>query len=251
MTMTDPALAAGPLSWDVCYKLGSPRDEMKLSLSGLPDSVIKAKAGEPLGTLHHLGLQSTGPRPTLSALPLGGQAQLCGVTIETDPAAHPGVVLDTLGINGARLTTPLAWDEAAWVAELGRRPPALVILEYGTNECGDTVVDPARYLANLRALVGRVRKASPACDCAVLAPTDRADTPDRTPQVRDALRDAAQATGCMFWDTYTVMGGKGAIAAWREETPPRAAPDGVHLLARGYRELGEKLAADLLASYRP
>jgi (p)ppGpp synthase/HD superfamily hydrolase len=43
-------------------------------------------------------------------------------------------VLDQLGFNGARFGTPLAWDEATWSKELARRPPDLVILEYGGNE---------------------------------------------------------------------------------------------------------------------
>jgi lysophospholipase L1-like esterase len=184
-------------------------------------------------------------------MPVGGQPGFCGVTVETDPGTRPGVVLDTLGINGARLTTPLAWDDAAWVAELSRRPPALVVVEYGTNESGDLTINPARYVANLQKLLARVHDAAPACDCLVLAPTDRADTEERTPLVRDALREAARASTCMFWDTYEVMGGKGSITAWHAETPPRAGPDGVHLHARGYRELGEKLAKEVLAGYRP
>jgi len=161
------------------------------------------------------------------------------------------VVLDTLGINGARLTTPLAWSEPEWVAELSRRPPALVIVEYGTNESGDYAIKADRYVENLRVLMARVRAASPEADCLVLAPTDRADTLEKTPLVRDALRDAARASGCGFWDTYEIMGGKASIVAWRAESPPRAGPDGVHLNARGYRELGDKLTADVLAGYRP
>lgn len=250
LTVTDPR-APSTLSWDVCYKLGSPRDEFQLSLTGLPDRVVKAGLGEPLGALHHLLLQTAVASPTLRALPLGGQPGFCGVTIESDPRAQPGVVLDTLGINGARLTTPLAWDEPAWIAELGRRPPSLVILEYGTNESGDHSVKPASYVENLRRVMARVHAAAPDCDCVVLAPTDRADTLETTPLVRDALREAARASSCMFWDTYAVMGGKGSILAWRAESPPRAGADGVHLATRGYRELGEKLAVDLMAGYRP
>ena len=53
------------------------------------------------------------------------------------PDEHPGVVLHTLGINGARYGTALAWNEEAWLREVARRPPDLVILEYGGNEAGD------------------------------------------------------------------------------------------------------------------
>jgi lysophospholipase L1-like esterase len=250
ITVTDPALPPA-LTWDVCYKLGSPQDEFQVALSGDKEHVVKAVAGEAFGSLRHLPLTSTGATPSLRAMPLGGQPGFCGVVVETDPATRPGVVLDTLGINGARLATPLAWDEAAWVAEARRRPPALVILEYGTNESGDHSVRPAAYAENLRRVLDRVHQASPACDCLVLAPTDRADTEETTPLVRDALREAARASGCMFWDTYEIMGGRGSIVAWRAESPPRAGPDGVHLHPRGYKHLGETLAKDVLAHYQP
>jgi lysophospholipase L1-like esterase len=250
ITVTDPKVGAA-LQWDLCYKLLSPQDELQVALSGDKERAIKAKPDEALGALQHLTLKSAGPAPSLKAMPLGGQPAFCGVVVETDPATQPGVVLDTLGINGARLATPLAWDEGAWVAEARRRPPALVILEYGTNESGDHTVRPAAYAENLRRVLARVHQASPACDCLVLAPTDRADTEETTPLVRDALREAAKASGCGFWDTYEKMGGKGSIVAWRAESPPRAGPDGVHLHARGYKELGEKLAKDVLAGYHP
>jgi lysophospholipase L1-like esterase len=250
LTITDAALPPA-LGWDFCYKLGSPQDEIQLTLAGQPERVVKAAPGEKLGVLRHLTLQSSGATPVLRALPLGGQPRFCGVAVETDPRTNPGVVLDTLGINGARLTTPLAWSEAEWVAEAARRPPALVILEYGTNESGDHTIKVEPYVENLRRVMARVRAASPEVDCLVLAPTDRADTLERTPLVVEALRAAARASACMFWDTYAVMGGKASIVTWRSDSPPRAAGDGVHLNARGYRELGEKLAADVLAGYRP
>jgi lysophospholipase L1-like esterase len=249
ITVTDPLLPAAPLTWDVCYKLGSERDEFQLSLTGEPEQAVKAGPGKVLGALQHMILQSTGAAPALRAMPVMGQPEFCGVAVETDPKTRPGVVLDTLGINGARLATPLAWDEAAWVAEASRRPPALVILEYGTNESGDHSVKPAAYAENLRRVLARIHRAAPACDCLVLAPTDRADTEETTPLVRDALREAARASECGFWDTYEVMGGKGSIVAWRNESPPRAGPDGVHLHPRGYKDLGEKLAKEVLGGY--
>jgi lysophospholipase L1-like esterase len=248
LTVTDPALPPA-LTWDLCYKAGSPQDEIRVSLTGAPDQTLKAE--EPPGALRHLVLTSAGEAPVLHVLPTGGQPGLCGVTIEADPAAQPGVVLDTLGINGARLTTPLAWDEAAWRGELARRPPALVIVEYGTNESGDHTVRPESYVENLRRLMARVHGVAPEADCLVLAPTDRADTAETTPRVRDALREAARASSCGFWDTYEKMGGKASIVAWHQESPPRAGGDGVHLTPRGYKALGDQLAADVLGLYKP
>jgi lysophospholipase L1-like esterase len=248
LTVTDPGLPQ-TLQWDLCYKPATERDELSVSVTGLPDRTLKSEL--PLGPLRHVSFTTATASPVLRVLPLGGQPGLCGVTIETDPKTAPGVVLDTLGINGARLATPLAWDEAAWVRELSRRAPSLVIVEYGTNESGDHTIKSEVYVENLRRLLARVHAASPDCDCLVLAPTDRADTEERTPLVRDALHDAARASGCGFWDTYAIMGGKGSITAWHAESPPRSGPDGVHLTPRGYKDLGDKLAADVLAGYRP
>lgn len=245
----DPPLPAS-LSWDLCYKLATKKDAIEVKVNGV--SVAKFPlAGEAQGALYHHVVASKGADTTFAVAPTAGYPEFCGVVIEADPNVQVGVVLDTLGINGARLATPLAWDEASWVSELSRRAPSLVILEYGTNESGDYKIDPLVYEKHLTHMMARVHKASAKSDCLVLAPTDRADTRERTPLVRDALEQAARAVGCRFWDTYKEMGGQGSILTWRAETPPRAAGDGVHLTVRGYRELGDKLAANVLSGYTP
>lgn len=245
----DPPLPA-VLTWDLCYKLITKKDELEVRVDGVVAGKISA-AKEARGALSHHVSTSRSAQPVFQVSQTAGLPELCGVVIEADPVAQPGVVLDTLGINGARLATPLAWNQASWVAELARRSPALVILEYGTNESSDYSIDPAVYTARLESVMARVHLASAKSDCLVLAPTDRGDTQDRTPRVRDALEQAAKAVGCGFWDTYKIMGGKGSILTWRAETPPRAAGDGVHLTPRGYHDLGDKLAAEVLGGYTP
>ncbi len=249
LTVTE-AGELGRLRWDLCYRLNAPTDQITVRIGGGEPQVLKAAPDAPRGALRHLTLTSD-PGASLSVTPTAGAPELCGVVVEADPETHRGVVLDTLGINGARLATPLAWDEASWADELARRAPSLVILQYGTNESGDFEVKPQAYGRHMAAVLGRVRRVQPDVDCLVLAPTDRRDTPDRTPLVRDALRDAAQANQCAFWDTYQAMGGKGSIDAWSKESPPRAARDGVHLSSRGYREIGFKLGDELLRTFRP
>jgi lysophospholipase L1-like esterase len=173
------------------------------------------------------------------------------VIVEAEPSISPGFVLDTLGINGAKFSTILAWDEAAWAAELGRRDPDLVILQYGTNEASDVNVKPSVFGGHVAKVVARVRRVKPDVDCLVLGPTDRADREDQMPRLRDALRDAARSAGCGFWDTYAVMGGRDSIQTWQTDVPPRAARDGTHLTPKGYRDLGERLFADLMKGYTP
>jgi lysophospholipase L1-like esterase len=251
LLIEDQALT-GKLNWDLCYKLGSKDDELLVHVGGGQKTVLRATQPDQIKRLRHLGLVSNGPGATLNVTPTSGRPELCGVTIETDPVTQPGVVLDTLGINGARMATPLAWEEPSWVAELTRRAPSLVILQFGTNESGDRYVNPANYGEHLERVMARVRKAAPETDCLVVGPTDRADradTEERTPVVRDALKEGAAKVGCGFFDTYTAMGGKGSIEIWRKEVPPRAAGDGIHLSWRGYFDIGDKLTAAVLSSY--
>ncbi|WP_245678373.1 GDSL-type esterase/lipase family protein [Chondromyces crocatus] len=249
ISLTEPKLT-GRLRWDVCYRLNGPNDQVTVALTGSEPVVVKATPDLPPGAVRHLELFGDASA-TLTVTPTGGAPELCGAVIEADAATRPGVVLDTLGINGARFGTPLAWNEASWAAEFARRSPTLVVLEYGTNEAGDFAADPSRYGRQMTELLTRIRRVTSEVDCLALAPTDRHDTQDRTHLVRDAIRDAAKANGCGFWDTYEIMGGKGSISAWGRETPARAAKDGVHLTRRGYLDLGARLADDVLRGYRP
>jgi hypothetical protein len=92
---------------DVCYRLDSAADAFALTVSGAPRTEIKVTPSEPAGGLRHATAVSAVPA-TIDILPTSGRPELCGVIIETDPAVKPGVVLDTLGINGARYATALA-----------------------------------------------------------------------------------------------------------------------------------------------
>lgn len=253
------------LTWDLCYRTTSPNDEIHVEATGSPELVVKATP-PPADTPKPSGSAAAPPRPlshatvttvtteapaTWTLKITKGNPEICGIVVEADPQTNPGVVLDTLGVNGARFATPLAWSEASWASELERRKPDLVVLEYGTNEMSDPIIKPSMFTEQIRSIMTRIRKVRPDVDCVALAPTDRADTEDRAPIVRDAIREGAMESGCAFWDTYSIMGGAGSIRTWRSEDPPRAAKDGIHLSWRGYRELGTKLAEDVLRGYSP
>lgn len=248
VAVTDSTLPA-QLSWELCYRLAKPTDTLAVELTGLKPLTLAAGQAAPAGTVQHLRLASTGAQPKLVVRPVGMRPELCGVIVEADPITHAGVVLDTLGINGARFATPLAWDEKAWAAEVTHRDPTLAILEYGTNEASNDAAKPELLAQTLPRLVERLRKVKPTMDCLVVGGTDRADKEDFVPRLREAYQRAAAAAGCGYWDTWTVMGGKGSIRRWASERPPRAAVDGIHLTSRGYRELGTQMYEDLMKAY--
>jgi len=190
--------------------------------------------------------------PFKSQLRLGperGAPRLFGVIVER--TAKAGVVLDTLGIDGARLETPLAWNEAAFVDEVARRSPELFVVAFGTNEAFDAVkVD--RYANHLRDLVGRLRAGAPHASCLVLGPTDAPLGDGSLPRVAEVtavLQRAAAPLGCSFVSLQQLMGGEGSFAKGMRAKERLARPDKLHLTPKGYQELGAALSKQLLDAY--
>lgn len=182
-----------------------------------------------------------------------GDVRVFGVAL--DRTQH-GVVLDALGINGARVTTALSWNEQHWAEQLRHRAPALVVLAYGTNESTDEGLPAASYERTLVDMLGRVARAVPTSSCLLLGPPDRAVsvnggwiTAGKLLEIIEVQRRVAAAAGCSFYDQLAAMGGEGAIAAWSVEEPPRAQKDRVHLTREGYAQLGSTFASDLMRAY--
>lgn len=181
-----------------------------------------------------------------------GTVRIFGLLLDR---AERGVVLDALGINGARATVLLRWDEAHFAEQLRRRGPRLVVLSYGINESNDDT-PRGEYEAQLARVIDRVAAAVPDAACLVLGPPDRAvrtpegfRTPARLLDIIEAQRKVAEEKGCAFFDQFAAMGGEGTIAAWVAEPNPRAQADYVHYTRDGYVQQGRALAAELLRAY--
>ncbi len=183
-----------------------------------------------------------------------GPVTVYGVAVEREV---PGVVLDTLGINGARASAQLMWDEALWRDHIRRRSPDLVVLAYGTNESGDDDQPIEIYERDLRTVVSRVRATVPGAACLLIGPSDRplanrdgtfADRP-RTAMVIDTQRRVSAELGCAFFDLVGFGGGPMHMVEWAALEPAWAQRDHVHYTIRGYQRLGEVLHTSLLSGY--
>ncbi|MFO0619388.1 MAG: GDSL-type esterase/lipase family protein, partial [Polyangiaceae bacterium] len=246
-------LGAAPL-FDFVYRMKEPHDRIAIEATGVPSTTLTASKDEPEGVLRHATFRGELPSDAdghaeFCAAPAKGSPDFLGLVVETDAATNAGVVLDTLGINGARYATALAWDEKAWEAEVSRRPPDLVVLEYGTNEAGEHAEKYDKLGGQVDALLARVRASAPNADCVIVSATDRVDAEETVPKVNAELSAAATRLGCFWFDAYTRMGGKGAMARMRDEEEPRVQKDGIHLTIKGYREYGKVLYDALMAGY--
>jgi lysophospholipase L1-like esterase len=237
----------GSVQWQVLYRLPQPGSRFRLRLE--PGEALEVTAE--LGTALDAGVRRVALQSDASAAlhidRVQGNPELFGVIAE---GSEPGIVIDTLGINGARVATPLTWDHAHFVAQVKQRSPALVVLAYGTNEIGDALA-PWRYAAQYDALLARLRDAVPKVACLILGPPDRA-LPDwsgdpREVEIEQVQRQVAQQQGCAFFSMLDAMGGPGSLQRWAFAVPPLAQKDRVHLTPQGYETLGDALGRLLLA----
>jgi lysophospholipase L1-like esterase len=159
--------------------------------------------------------------------------------------ATKGVTVETLGINGAQASLMLNWDEAIWSAQVAERDPSLIILAYGTNEANNPNFTEDEYRANLRAVVARVRKASPVAAILMVGPPDcgRVHPLAHLDEVVKVQREVAREMGAAFWDWRQHMGGPGATNLWVKAGLGQT--DHIHLTSDGYRLLGQTLFEEL------
>jgi lysophospholipase L1-like esterase len=184
-----------------------------------------------------------------------GDVRVFGMTLDRPEA---GVVVDSLGINGAQIFTLLRQNEEHFAEQLRHRATDLVILAYGTNEALEPGLTDADYERRLVELLGRVARAAPSASCLLLGPPDLARHTKgkddwkpwpRVLEIASVQRRVAEAAGCAFYDQMRAMGGPGSIMAWAEEPEPRAGHDRIHLTRSGYAEVATSFATDLMRGY--
>lgn len=194
-------------------------------------------------------------RHTLEVRPHGdGPVRLFGVSVEREQA---GVIVDTMGLNGARAVSHLRWQDEIHRTYLRQLHPSLVVLAYGTNESGDDDHPVEAYEEELRNVVGRIRGTVPEASCLLIGPSDRpmrgedgemVDRP-RTHQVVEIQRRVSRDFGCAFFDLIEFGGGALSMVRWAGTEPPYAQRDLIHFTGRAYRRLGEVLHEALTAGY--
>ncbi|HEX8143973.1 MAG TPA: GDSL-type esterase/lipase family protein [Pyrinomonadaceae bacterium] len=177
-----------------------------------------------------------------------GKVRLLGIVTEH---LAPGVTYDVLGINGARATRLLGWNDTAFVDNIVQRKPDLIILAYGTNEVTDGDWSIESYQRMFANILRRFRRAAPQASILVYGPPDRADNGlavAKMPAMIEAQRRAAIETGSAFWNSYAAMGGAGSMDAWASQGLGQG--DRVHLTKDGYIRMGGMFYSDLMEAYK-
>jgi len=171
--------------------------------------------------------------------PTAGTVTLFGVSFRR---GTKGLLYDSLGLNGAttsvvaRVLQPTLWQQ-----ELQRAAPALVVVNYGSNESSFGAFVHKGYANELRLAIGRIRQLDPGTAILIMSPMDRGErtglddisTMDTIPEIVAIQRQVAAETHCAFFDTYDAMGGDGTMARWYAASPRLVTADLLHPTPQG------------------
>lgn len=183
---------------------------------------------------------------------LTGNSRVFGAVLERE---GPGVVLDAIGIQGARIRFLDEQDDAHWRQQLEWRKPDLFVYQFGANESADGFVYPmADYHRTMKQVLEQGQAAVPGASCLVLGAMDRAVKKGDTlisirvlPSLIEEQRRVAAEVGCAFFDTYAAMGGKGSMARWVKRGLGQA--DLTHPTAVGAEVIGNWIYRALMEGY--
>ncbi|HWA73636.1 MAG TPA: GDSL-type esterase/lipase family protein [Polyangiaceae bacterium] len=181
-----------------------------------------------------------------------GISRLFGAVLERD---GPGVVLDAIGIQGARIRFLDKQDDAHWAEQLQARKPDLLIYEFGANESADGLLYPmADYFRTMKDVLAQGKLALPGASCLVIGAMDRASKKGEElkslgiiPLLVAEQRRAANEVGCAFFDTFTAMGGPGSMPRWVRRGLGQA--DLTHPSAEGSDMIGTWIFRALMQRY--
>ena len=181
-----------------------------------------------------------------------GVTRAFGVVLERDT---PGVVVDALGVQGARIRFLDKQDDAHWADQLVWRKPDLLIYQFGANESGDGFLySMADYHRTMKEVIAQGQRALPESSCLVIGAMDRAAKVGEEivsmrviPSLVEEQRRAAAELGCAFFDTYSAMGGAHSMPTWVRRGLGQA--DLTHPTSIGSEVIGNWVYRALMKSY--
>ncbi len=223
---------------------------LQVSIDGVPKAMVDTR-GSSKKSAYYSADVSDGEHE-FEIYTKSGVTRAFGVVLERDT---PGVVLDALGVQGARIRFLDKQDDAHWAEQLAWRKPDLLIYEFGANESADGFVySMTDYHRTMKDVVAQGKRALPDSSCLVIGAMDRAAKIGEEivslrviPAIVEEQRKAAAELGCAFFDTYTAMGGARSMPTWVRRGLGQA--DLTHPTSVGSEVIGNWIFRALMKEY--
>ena len=219
--------------------------EVELSVRGGPSVRLSTRGDAKVSRVQSLRVDDGDARLAVRAMG-GGPVRLFGVALERD---RPGVVYDALGSHAA-MAAYWRWQKRDhWREQLALRDPALIVLQYGTNESDLWRLDRDEYERALAHLVDELHEVASGASLLLVAPLDRAEHRDGRLATKRVILElvavqkrVAFTHGAGFWNTFEAMGAEGAMARWVRARPQLGGEDLTHPTPVGAEVIGDMLS---------
>lgn len=132
-----------------------------------------------------------------------------------------------------------------------------VILQFGGNSI--PVLKPEtvkNYVGSLMSQVRLIRKICPEMSIIIIGPADMStkvmdeyQSYEIIPELVEAMRQAAFANNCAFWDMYSAMGGWNSMPDWVFHEPPLGEKDFTHFSVQGANVIAKMFYNALIGCY--
>ncbi len=249
LKLTDHTLTAA----DLQYLTEPNGGTITLSAAGIPLATISTAGPADIPTAHLVPLPTVTTALDLSVF--GGPVKLLVIDLRR---GNSGILYDSLGLNGASTTVlSRTFSPGPWAAELRHANPALVIINYGTNESTFPSFVKEQYEPELRLAIAKLRTALPDVPILIMSPMDRGErgglneihTMPTIPEIVAIERRVAADLHCAFFDTFNAMGGDGTMSRWTAAKPRLVTADLIHPTPQGALIVAGQLITNLDLGY--
>jgi len=167
-----------------------------------------------------------------------------------------GVAVDNVSMRGSAGNDFSKMDKKALQQQIQELNVGLIIYEFGVNIVPNVLNDYGWYKQMVVQQITLLKKLAPGAAILIVGVSDMCKKEEtdfvsypNIEKIRKAQKEAAQITGCAFWDLYEVMGGKNSMFEWVAANPPLAEKDYTHFTWRGANIVGNKMANAILMDY--
>ncbi len=165
-----------------------------------------------------------------------------GITLD----GSKGVAVDNIPLRGSSGLDFSRMDSAQMGNMFRMMNVKMLILQFGANIAAHVTNDYNYYARRFAQQLEMLKTLNPDITIIVIGINDMSQNspegyvsyPNIT-KIRDAQKQAAFATGCVFWDLYEAMGGENSMPSWVNNDPPLAQKDFVHFTYRGGKVIAD------------
>lgn len=238
--------------YDIYYLEQPDGGDFQIEIKGKEPERVSTRAADKASRKKSVTVEDGASEMTLRTLG-GGDVRMFGVVMERE---GPGVAYDALGALAGRASLWEQQDATHWKDQMALRDPALIVVQYGTNESEDGGINEPQYQKFLGNLLDKLKQAAPDASILVAAPPDRATKSDDgklstakvIPRLVHFQNKVALEKGVAFWDTFKAMGGEGSMAKWYEKG--LCSGDLTHPTPAGASLLGDLMFKSIITGYQ-